>query len=117
VSRTDKTNPLWVKLLQNPEWREEHHNHRNRDCDLGPMTKDWHYPHNHCDYWISDLGNQHVWIRSSRSEQAYREEANGKARNDLRMAMRDIEKMSREDVEDCEFLSYQHRHQARWDAW
>lgn len=117
MSRTDKTNPTWVKLLQNPQWREEQHDHRNGECILKPITKDWHYPRVDCGYWVSDLGNQHVWSRHTKSEQMYRQEANGKARNNLRMDMREIMKMAREDIEDCEFLSYPHRHQALWDTW
>lgn len=117
VSKTDKTNPLWVKLLQNPEWREERHNHYNGVCDVQPITHDFHYPHTSCGYWVSNLGTQHVWVRPREHEQLYRIEANGKTRNDLRMAMREIMKMTRDDIEDCEFLSYPHRHQALWDAW
>lgn len=117
MSKTDKTNPLWVKLLQNPEWCEERHDHRNGICDVQPIENGFRYPHSHCGYWVSDLGNQYVWVRHTKSEQAYRKEANGRARNELRMDMQELRKMTRDDVEDCEFLSYSHRHQALWDAW
>ena len=117
MSKTDNTNPTWIKLLQNPEWREEVHDHRDGICDIELVKKCFEYPRYGCGYGASDLGNQHVWCRSRRYEQIYRKESNGKARNNLRMDMQELRKMTREDIEDCEFLSYPHRHQALWDAW
>lgn len=41
MSRTDKTRPLWVKVLDHPRWLVEVHDHTSgQDCDL-PVTPVW----------------------------------------------------------------------------
>lgn len=117
MSDTDKTKPTWVQLYQNPEWRVEYHDHVNHECNINPKDVGrYRWFTRGCHYWASDLGNQHVWKRCSKSEQCYRDKANGHARTKLRKDMRNLIKMTRDDIDDCEFLSYPHRHQALWDA-
>lgn len=118
MSDTDKTKPYRVKLAQNPEWRVEEHDHRNGQCELDSNNIDfWWKTRRQCGYGFRDSVSQRSWARPSRVEQAYRDQANGKTRTQLRKDMRNLVKSSREDIEDCEFLSYPHRHSAIWDAW
>lgn len=117
MSDTDKTKPFWVQLYQNPQWREERHDHRKGECNLVdpiiPQQCDW-APIGCC-YWASDEGNQHVWRRNSRIEHIYRNEANGAVRTGLRNLLSEIRKMSREDLEDVTFAKRDHKHGVLWD--
>lgn len=121
MSDTDKTKPLRVKILQNPEWRKEVHNHEDGICDfydelIPNVLWTWHNRRSYCGYYASKEGHQHVWARCSNAEQSYRAEANGKARRQVRHLRREVLKMTREDIYDCEFLSHPHRRSALWDV-
>lgn len=124
MSDTDKTKPLWVKLRQNPKWRVELHYHEKNTCDLLPFEESSDVLYSYwsrrkgisCGYWVSKEGHQHVWGRCSNAEQSYRAEANGKARRQVRHLRREVIKMTREDIYDCEFLSHPHRRSALWDV-
>ena len=102
--------------MQNPQWREENHNHERGICDMqANVVECYTWSGRGCCYWANDLGNQHIWARG-RHEQVYRKEANGHARTTLRSQLRIMMKMSRKDLEDGDFQTFPHRHQALWDS-
>ena|SRR5215211_7696615 len=120
MSRTDKTNPYWVKLEQEPSSRVEHHDHRRGVCDIDEYDPKHNqyisYWHNHCHYklryvnmyWFFNVkpGVKHIRPYHVRTERA-------KMRNKLA----DWKKSTLEDIYDDEFGNYQHRHSAQWEAW
>jgi hypothetical protein len=118
MSDTDKTKPIWVQLYQNPQYRVEDHDHRHGECDLDAnnIVEGYSWHGRGCNFWASNLGNQHIWQRCSKAEQCYRDRANGHARTLLRKQLRELMKTSKEDLEDCEYQSFPHRHQALWDS-
>lgn len=121
MSRTDKTNPLWVRIRQNSDWVVERHDHRNNICDLNSLDeflKISYYwmDRRRCTYWIYKSINRSIHYSGSKWFKSYRDECNGKERNNLRMSMRDYEKTNRNDIEDCDFQSYQHMHSATWEV-
>ena len=118
MSHTDKTQPYWVKLKQNPQDRVEEHDHRKGICDLDPNDNgSYGWTSQYCSYDFSRAAVQTAYQRCSEVEQLYRKKQNGKARGNLRKNLRDIMKTSRADLEDCDYQSFPHRHQALWDAY
>lgn len=120
MSKTDKTNPYWVQLRQNPAIREEHHNHANNVCDLDISNLDcytwritrrarctYSFKGKYC-YTLKYYDWRGTWFES------YVDEYNGGERARVRMASHEIRKLT--DYEDYDFPNYQHRHGARWDA-
>lgn len=115
MSDTDKTKPYWVKLLQNPQWRVVHHNHERHPCDLADENHKRNlWLSRECGYSTSTSARG--FYARSKSEQVYRDKTNGHARTTLRSQLRTMMKMSREDLEDGDFQSFPHKHQALWDS-
>ena len=123
VSDTDKTKPYWVKLYQNPELRRTRHDHRKGECDIDKYFEEYkqntHWTRRgECGYWVSFYRDHSgFYAKNSHGEKGYRAEANGADRTNLRIAIRDMLKTSREDLEDNEFQSFPHRHGVQWDMW
>jgi hypothetical protein len=119
LSKTDKTHPFWVQIIQNTELQRAVHDHRSGVCDLlKPRDRRWWFDHNRCHYsvnYYSKVGRK-IFGRCSQAEQSYRAEANGSARTKLRNTMTELRKLIRTDIEDCDFQSFQHKHQALWDV-
>lgn len=120
MSKTDNTQPYWVKLAQNPQERVEYHDHCSRVCDIEDYPwkmqrslYDWRLQHCYYkikvnEYWIFN-GRPHV--------KNYRPYHVKHERAEIRLKIRDLIKMSFEDIYDDEFGNYQHRHSALWEAW
>jgi hypothetical protein len=117
VSKTDKTNPFWVQIKQNPELQKEVHDHRNGICDLKFRDQPWRDRYS-CNYYVSyySKNGRKIFGRCSAAEQSYRNEANGSARTQLRNTMSELRKMSLNDVYDHDVKNPHHRHQALWDV-
>lgn len=133
MSKTDKTHPNWVKLMQNPQWRIEVHDHRHGECDILNKTYCKHVmygglirctqcglasSHHRCYYWFRDGTRTKWWTREgSWGVQMYMTKHIRCDRNATRMSMRKLKKSTRRDIYDSEFGSYQHKHRAIWESW
>lgn len=120
MSKTDKTQPYWVKLAQNPDDRKEFHNHQRGICDIdnfNPKRNNYFtYRLNHCYYKLRKVNE--YWIFNGRPHvKHYRPYHVRAERAQLRNKIHNWLKMNFEDIYDDEFGNYQHRHSALWEAW
>lgn len=118
MSRTFKTDPTWVKLRRDHKARREVHFHENGECDFDEYIKrecSW-WPR-HCGYTVSYYGWHDGFFARPPRGRSYRQEHEGRMRAGLRKAKHEILKLSREDMEDYDIKSYQHRHSALWEMY
>lgn len=117
MSDTDKTKPVWVKLMQNPQVRFEHHNHRSGTCDFDIRKQPWS-DRSQCNYYCRyySRSGRVMYGRASKCEQSYRAEANGSARTRLRNAMSDLRKLDIDAIDEYDIPIVRHRHSALGDC-
>ena len=121
MSKTDKTDPTWVKALRkdSPEIRE-YHDHRFHPCDIDEVNGDrvffW-MRRGSCGYNVSYYGWHNGFYARPPRGRSYRQEHEGRMRAGWRKARQDMLKLSREDIEDYDVKSYQHRHAALWEMY
>lgn len=119
VSDTDKTKPYWVQLNQNPEIRRIRHDHsKGPECLIYPIREKYYLTFRlWTDYtcWYTTRKGVtiadtvvHRWTRSEKRKWHNHERMN------VRCTMREISKMSFEDIEDSDFQNFPHRHNASW---
>jgi hypothetical protein len=119
MSKTDKTQPVWVKA-NDPQQHIEYHDHRHGICDIEEYDPK---KHRYITYWFNhchrDLPRGRFFYMSyprGKSAQAYRAKDLGRERGELRRKIRDWMKSSLEDIYDDEYGTNQHRHNALWEA-
>lgn len=129
MSRTDKTRPYWVQMLDsdNRGWKAEHHDHRTRSCDIHIAYKTMRNRRNTwwfigqrtcCTLWPSTIAaHSGIYARSSAVVKMYRAKDLGKVRGRERAMIRELLKTSREDMIDYDYMPSQHRHNALWEAY
>jgi len=118
VSDTDNTKPFWVRIAQNPELRNEAHDHSRGPCTIDTQNIQlWWTIKGHACGYEPKFSATRIYRGSSKAEQMYRNKANGKDRTALRKIRQKLLKMSREDIENSDVQSFAHRHSALWDAW
>jgi len=121
MSKTDKTRPYWVKLLEESPERVESHNHEKGICDLRlPTASGWRAPFrggDYCYYTVSYYGwNNGFYGRgSARWLKAEIRSRHGASRAKLRKDISEIKKLSREDIEDYDIINPRPRNGALWD--
>lgn len=121
MSKTDKTNPSWVKALRkdSPEITE-YHDHSQHACDIDDVKGDRVFYWNRrgsCGYNVSYYGWHNGFYPRPPRGRSYRQEHEGRMRAALRKAKHDMLKLSRDDIEDYDIKSYQHRHSALWEMY
>ena len=123
MSKSDNTQPYWVRINFDTEDRIEVHNHEHGVCDLNNYDPKKHhfisYWHQHCHYRLNRVvgywGNRGGLPGGAAAP--YRQEKVRHERASWRNKAADLKKMSLEDIYDDEFGNYQHRHSALWEAW
>jgi hypothetical protein len=121
MSKTDKTDPVWVKLRRESPARVEFHNHNNGVCNF----TEWYnsemtfYPYSQraCGYTVSYYGYHAGFYARPPHGKWYRRDFYGRERAKLRKAKHEMRKLSREDIEDYDIESRQHRHSALWEMY
>lgn len=127
MSRTDKTRPVWVQVMDphNRGWLEVHHSH-DRGVFRRPLDNCNYGDHNPRDLWArvgcsnwSSARAQHSGLYGyhDSAEKMYRRKWTRRQRTTWRLTARELLKATREDVESIDVVSRQHRHSAIWDAW
>jgi hypothetical protein len=121
MSKTYKTDPIWVKLRRKSPARVEFHNHENGICNF----TEWYtsemtfYPYSQkaCGYTVSYYGYHGGFYARPRMNQGYRLAHEGRMRAGWRKAKHDMMKLDRDGIEDYDVKSYQHRHAALWEMY
>lgn len=103
MSRTDKTDPYWVRVTR---YGIEHHNHERGPCDLHEWKPNlgWRYNYAHCYRALDWREGQSFYSTRTAWAANYYERSE---RNSVRMALRKY--MDDDDIPD-----YRHRHGALW---
>jgi hypothetical protein len=118
MSRTDKTRPYWVKLLDESSARMEQHYHEDGTCNFDEAVKDLQnvWPRK-CGYTVSYYGwNSGFFSRGPASWlKAEVRIRHGAARAKLRKDVHDMLKLSREEMEDYDIVNPRPRNGALWD--
>ncbi len=124
MSRTYKTDPSWVKIShkRKPSVVKEYHDHRNGECDIRQVANKspfwWQkVSRQSCGYDVSYYGYHGGFYSRPPGSKAYRREHQGRTRAALRKTKHDLVKLSREDIEDYDIESHQHRHSALWELY
>jgi len=127
MSKTDKTDPSWVKALRkdSPEIKE-YHDHTKKDedgyiiCDIDDVEKPnifYWQRRGSCAYDVSYYGwNNGFYARPPRGKEI-RNLMEGANRAKWRKARQDMLKLDPEDMEDYDVKSYQNRHSALWEMY
>jgi hypothetical protein len=117
MSKTDKTDPYWVKCLK---YGTEVHNHIDGECrfeDVNVLMMNWRarpWPAAPCELLAGYRGRRYMtdaslWARAGRvKEIAGFDEA--KARNKLRGLLKS------DCIEDVDVVPFRHRHNACWEV-
>ncbi len=121
MAKTYKTAPTWVKLRRDHKARREVHYHENGECTL----EDWlnstetfpRWKSYRCHYSVSYYRWHEGFFDRPRRGKYYRLEFEGRARANWRKERDDMLKLNREDLEDYDTKTYQHRHSALWEIW
>lgn len=125
MSKTYKTDPAWVKALRkdSPEIRE-YHDHTRHECDIDEFDefdeKDrvfYWQRRGSCGYDVSYYGWHNGFYPRCSCGQFYRRAKEGKMRAAWRKAKHEMLKLNREDLEDYDVKTYQHRHSALWEMY
>lgn len=120
MSRTDKTDPSWVKLKYPSRVRRECHNHEKGICDLTEPTRgDWRAPYRggeHCYYDVSYYGwNEGFYGRGAgRWFRAELAASNGANRAKLRKDLHEMLKLDFEGIEEYDVINPRARNAALW---
>lgn len=122
MSKTYKTHPSWVKINHPRSSKEvkEHHDHRRGICDIAEATGDrpfYWQRWDSCGYAISYYGYHGGFYARPRRGRSYRQEHEGRMRAGWRKARQDMLKLTFDDIEDYDVISYQHRHAALWEMY
>jgi hypothetical protein len=121
MSKTYKTDPAWVKLRRNTRGRIEKHNHEDGTCNFDEWVnnpgKTFSYWPRKCGYTVSYYGWHGGFFARPPHGREYRRLFEGSIRTGWRKARQDMLKLSREDIEDYDVKSYQHRHSALWELY
>jgi hypothetical protein len=122
MSKTDKTDPSWVKLKKNTKLRREIHNHYLHDsvCDLREPTNNyWKAPFrggDYCFYYVNFYGyNSGFYPRTSKWLKSEISLRHGAARARLRRDVHEMLKLDREELIDYNIINPRDRHSATWD--
>src|SRR3954471_7613731 len=106
MSKTDKTDPSWVKVLRkdSPEVRVRH-DHRFGPCDIDNIEDRtrpfyWQRGGNRCGYTVNYYMWNNGFFPTPRSLQYYRKKHESSRRAAWRNAKHDLLKLSGEDLED-----------------
>ena len=119
MSKTDKTHPVWVKLRSDHRARTEIHNHEDGICNF----KEWYeseatfyyFRSRKCGFTVNYYAWNDGFFARPPHGKWYRREFYGRERAKWRKAKHDMRKLSREDIEDYDVESRQHRHSALWE--
>lgn len=124
MSDTYKTKPSWVKINKPEHSYEvrERHDHRHGICDIDEAKGSkrpfyWQIRGRYCGYDVSYYSWNGGFYARPPYGRVYRHEYEGRMRAGWRKARQDMLKLSREDVEDYDVKSYQHRHSALWEMY
>lgn len=122
MSDTYKTKPNWVKINNPKSSKEvrEYHDHRKGVCTIeeavGKRPFYWQR-RNSCGYDVSFYGYHGGFYARPPGGRFYSRAHEGAMRAAFRKAKDEMLKLSREDLEDYDVKSYQHRHSALWEMY
>ncbi len=125
MSKTYKTHPNWVKIMNPRTSKEvvERHDHINGVCDLDqidPKSPFWwqsRWKQHNCGYDVSYYGYHGGFYARPPHGKEYRRLKEGAMRAGWRKAKHDLLKLDNEGIEDYDVISYQHRHSALWETY
>lgn len=120
MSNTYKTKPNWVKINKPQSSREvrERHDHRHGECDIDKIEKErpfWWQNGNSCGYDVSYYSYHGGFYSRPPHGKEIRRLMEGEFRARWRAQRDEMLKLSREDIEDFDVKTYQHRHSALWE--
>lgn len=121
MSKTDKTDPSWVKLLRPSPVRRTIHNHQHGICDLVPPRANyWRAPFHggdYCYYTVSYYGwNNGFYGRGpARWLKAEVRQRHGATRAKLRKDVQEMLKLDSEGIEEYDVINPKARNSALWD--
>lgn len=121
MSKTFKTRPYWVKMNSNDyaNVKKMTHSHEDGVCDVQPLRQGDHYAKK-CGYEVNYYGyNAGVFGRKGADGRWVKTAVakfNGKDRTRLRRDLREMLKLSLDDIEDYDIINPRPRNQALWDA-
>lgn len=120
MSKTDKTNPTWVKIKQGLEVSASYiyavHNHADGVCDLEVFDprEQWVWRRGRCRaYLYSDPGDGFAKYRHPR---ALKLACNQRERSERRRVRDALRGRTPCDFEDVDLVQYRSRHSAWWDV-
>lgn len=122
MSRTDKTDPWWLKLSRK-EWhaQEEHTHHGPRFtgvCEvIAPLPPTRGKRHHACEVWQSYYNSpfgDKIWGRHPKGKQRRLCGNDGRARSTLRRLKHKWATVDREDIDSFEAAPYQRWLWAKW---
>jgi hypothetical protein len=123
MSKTDKTDPPWVKALRrNSPEITEYHDHRAGVCDIDEIEEEgnrvfYWQRYRHCGLAVSYYGWHNGFYSRPPRGKHIRNLMEGSHRAKWRDSARNALKMSREDMEDADFPIFHHRHAALWEMY